>query len=395
LKEAATKITTDVEVESAVREVGVEVDRDTQGVAGWAPIVDTIFRKIDSAAIFVPDLTFVGTRLDGRPTPNPNVLVECGWALKSLQYERILPIMNVRYGSPTGDAMPFNMRHLRHPVQYELDESANEQDRRTVRTQLIGDIRKALRPMLALDAIRNLLPQPPKPEPFRAVSPRQGSSRFRAVGEPIGIADGFVGGDPIHLRAGPAMWLRLMPLHQSDTTYSATELRELVRKQAPRPMDFNSYNTWGLLRADDGFGYFAIDSNDAPVQSPAMVFVFESGELWAINSRVISVMREVPYIPDEFTGQLDRLASFLRDQLGVSRPYRWIAGIEGVKERPLVAGQRVVGFPTGHCVADVITEQGIYSEGESTALSLRPFFTKILEKCGVNVAEAGRLLPSG
>jgi hypothetical protein len=38
--------------------------------------VDTIFRKIDGTAIFVPDLTFVGKRADGRPTPNPNVLIE-------------------------------------------------------------------------------------------------------------------------------------------------------------------------------------------------------------------------------------------------------------------------------------------------------------------------------
>jgi hypothetical protein len=124
------------------------------------------------------------------------------------------------------------------------------------------------------------------------------------------------------------------------------------------------------------------------------VFVFENGELWAVNSRIISCTREVPYFPSEFTGQLDRLASFLRDQLKVSRPYRWIAGIEGINGRPLTAGQTIVGFATGHCVADLITEQGMYSEGESGAAALRPFFVKILEKCGVTAANMGRLLPA-
>jgi hypothetical protein len=34
----------------------------------------------------VADLTPVATRLDGRPSPNPNVMIEYGWALKHLEY---------------------------------------------------------------------------------------------------------------------------------------------------------------------------------------------------------------------------------------------------------------------------------------------------------------------
>lgn len=267
---------------------------------------------------------------------------------------------------------------------------------RQTKARLVTDIANAPRPILAPDAVTEPLPRPPIPEPFQAAASRQGPSRFRAAGEPIGISDGLIGGgEPIHLAAGPAMWFRLMPLHRSSRTYSATQLRELVRRQAPFPIGSQSYNSWGFLRADDGFGFFAIESTTATrVQTPAMVFVFENGELWAINSKIISCMREVPYFPNEFTGQLDRLVSFLRDQLKVSRPYRWIAGIEGVNGRPLVAGQTFAGFVTGHCVADVITENGMYVEGESGATALRPFFVKILEKCGVDVANMGRLLPA-
>jgi hypothetical protein len=90
----------DAEIERAIRDEGLMVDRDTQGVPGVPPIVDTIFNKLDAATIFVPDLTFVGRRIDGRPSPNPNVLVEYGWALKALGFTRIVPVMNVALGEP-------------------------------------------------------------------------------------------------------------------------------------------------------------------------------------------------------------------------------------------------------------------------------------------------------
>jgi hypothetical protein len=94
LERAASRISDDTEVEDAVREE-LTVDRDTIGVAGSPPIVETIFRKIDQ-----------------------NVLIEYGWALKSLSHSRIVPVMNTAYGEPVADAMPFNMRHLRNPIPY-------------------------------------------------------------------------------------------------------------------------------------------------------------------------------------------------------------------------------------------------------------------------------------
>src|SRR4051794_26567008 len=93
LEAAVGRIGQDAAIEEAIRELAV--DRDTKGVPGSPPIVETIFKKIDGAAVFVPDLTFVGLRNDGRPSPNPNVLIEYGWALKALGHARILPVMNI------------------------------------------------------------------------------------------------------------------------------------------------------------------------------------------------------------------------------------------------------------------------------------------------------------
>jgi hypothetical protein len=144
LKTAVERIANDTTVENAVRE-GLEVDRDMKGVPGSPPIFNTILDKIDKAAIFVPDLTFTGCRTKGGLTPNPNVLIEYGWALKSLGHPRIIPVMNEAHGAPTQESMPFDMAHLRFPIRYNLPDGAPDADRRAQRESLADELETALR----------------------------------------------------------------------------------------------------------------------------------------------------------------------------------------------------------------------------------------------------------
>jgi hypothetical protein len=139
-------------VEEAVRDLSV--DRDTKNIPGSPPIVDTIFRKIDNATVFVPDLTFVGDRLDGRRTPNPNVLIEYGWALKSLGHTRIVPVMNTAFGRPTPEAVPFNLRHLRNPILYNCPPDADRDCRTQAREELARELDSAIRIILASDELK-------------------------------------------------------------------------------------------------------------------------------------------------------------------------------------------------------------------------------------------------
>lgn len=83
LEDAINQLNSDADVEEVAREA-IALDRDTQNVPGSPPIVDTIFRKIDETMVFVADLTFVGRRVSGKPTPNPNVAIDYGYALKAL-----------------------------------------------------------------------------------------------------------------------------------------------------------------------------------------------------------------------------------------------------------------------------------------------------------------------
>jgi hypothetical protein len=94
-------------------------------------------------------MTFVAERRDGGRSPNPNVLIEYGWALKSVTHERTVLLMNTTHGHPSGEALPFDLRASRWPFQYHLpDDAAAEtkaEVKKLVTKHLIGAIRACLR----------------------------------------------------------------------------------------------------------------------------------------------------------------------------------------------------------------------------------------------------------
>ena len=69
------------------------VDRDTAGVPGSPDIATTIFEKIDASQVFVCDVSIINDQEKARPTPNPNVLIELGYALSVLTSERVLMVI--------------------------------------------------------------------------------------------------------------------------------------------------------------------------------------------------------------------------------------------------------------------------------------------------------------
>ena len=159
LERAISKISKDINMFEPERDrPRLELDRDTRNVAGSPPIVETILRKIDAAAVFVPDLTFVGTRSDSRPTPNPNVLIEYGWALKALGHSRIVGVMNTAYGEPSGENMPFDLRHQRNPITYFCPEGAGDDVKAKARDSLARDFENALRTVFSSKQYKEFLP---------------------------------------------------------------------------------------------------------------------------------------------------------------------------------------------------------------------------------------------
>lgn len=156
LKKAAEAISKDDCVEDSPC-----VDSDTSGVSGSLDIAHTILEKIDQADVFVCDLSIINdyakrlyvrqlirqeiVRLDeksnyqekvaelrkleqsttDRPTPNPNVLFELGyaWKTETLGSKHILMVINEAYGSR--DDLPFDLRMKRIQT-FNLSESGNK-----------------------------------------------------------------------------------------------------------------------------------------------------------------------------------------------------------------------------------------------------------------------------
>src|SRR5262245_13952058 len=76
------------------------VDRDTQDLPGNPAIAQSMLEKIDQCSLFLCDVTIISERGVQRSTPNPNVLIELGYAVARIGWERIICVMNQEYGGP-------------------------------------------------------------------------------------------------------------------------------------------------------------------------------------------------------------------------------------------------------------------------------------------------------
>jgi hypothetical protein len=119
------------------------IDRDTAGVPGAPDIADTILAKIEKSQIFVADVSIINKTEKSRKIPNPNVLVELGYAMKTLGLDRIIMVMNTTFGKP--ELLPFDLR-MRRVITYEMPE--NEQNRSVERKKLSAMFERGIRSIL-------------------------------------------------------------------------------------------------------------------------------------------------------------------------------------------------------------------------------------------------------
>ncbi|MGI4736635.1 MAG: hypothetical protein ACRYG7_15790 [Janthinobacterium lividum] len=93
----------------------LHLDEATRGTSGSPNIPQTIFSKIEACDAFVCDLTTVATTAGGKAVANPNVLVELGYAIATVGWERIVLLFNEHHGKFPLD-LPFDVdRHRATP----------------------------------------------------------------------------------------------------------------------------------------------------------------------------------------------------------------------------------------------------------------------------------------
>lgn len=115
------------------------IDRDVQGNPGAPDIAAAIFDKIMQSDVFAADVSIVQAFGADR-TPNPNVLVELGFAVGTLGWERVLLVVNEAYGAVT--ELPFDLRQ-RLALRYRS--AGADADRAAPRKALSSKLEAALR----------------------------------------------------------------------------------------------------------------------------------------------------------------------------------------------------------------------------------------------------------
>ncbi|MBL8236773.1 MAG: nucleotide-binding protein [Bryobacterales bacterium] len=160
LRDACSRI----EAQPSKTDARLVVEEATTRVPGSPNIPDEIRRKIEEADIFVCDISTVNRSAEGvsRPTPNPNVVFELGYAVAHLGWNRIIMLFNKAVGDFDKDP-PFDFdRHRISPFQL---------DGATVKTDKQG--KSDLRSLLACAVELVIDTDPKRPADMRHLSPEE------------------------------------------------------------------------------------------------------------------------------------------------------------------------------------------------------------------------------
>ena len=88
----------------------LEYDRDTLGLLGTPDISSSIFDKINKCTLFIADISNI-TSTPKRSIPNPNVLIELGYAINVLGWDKIICFFDTNTGMV--ESLPFDIRQKR------------------------------------------------------------------------------------------------------------------------------------------------------------------------------------------------------------------------------------------------------------------------------------------
>jgi hypothetical protein len=151
-------------IEQAVKSIQVDsihlevaVDRDTKGISGTPDIASTIFSKIDNTTIFIADISFINPNSPDRKCPNPNVLVELGYAAKTIGWNNIICVFNTEFGII--EDLPFDLR-FRRPLTYQITNTKNKTaDRKSLTERIKKEILSVINHETNKDEIRIYIKQ--------------------------------------------------------------------------------------------------------------------------------------------------------------------------------------------------------------------------------------------
>jgi hypothetical protein len=323
-------------LESAAAAIGADpavavepvVERDTAGVAGSPDIAGTILEKIRRADVFVPDVSLITPEDAKRRSPNPNVLIELGYAIAELGWERIVMVMNIAFGDPS--SLPFDLRG-RRVLQYSCPD-------------VVGGSKAPERNALATTlsrAISAILTEQGRRTESEISSRREVASAKARQFQAERLARLSSGRAPVALSSDKLICVHVVPYDAvpGKKTIDVSALDgERTRIPPIGSTGFDTrFNSDGLLRVNPGAGG-KIDS---------YLQVFRDGRIESVDSRTMIGRGREDGLPGpksardlvSFLGHLVRLI----DALEMNPPIAVELSLSGLKGAPLLVEAADVG----------------------------------------------------
>jgi hypothetical protein len=331
LVDAIAQVADEIGVDDADRP---EIDHDTKGERGMADIAATILNKIADAAVFVADLTPIAKSTDGKWLPNPNVMIELGWAMHRPGWERVIGILNMAGGAKIED-LPFDIRQ-RRVVTFVLSETADKPTRTAVRTKLVRDLKNALQINLAerADDVASAAEIP------GVAAKADNYSIWASAGDTLTHNDAFGSArrQTVAMPDIPRAYMRIIPAGWKNSAPGVSAIAKLSQLEiVDAPSD--SVFTGNFGATEEGYvRYWITDKSQAnQTFSTNLTMYFEdTGEFWMLHGTVMAkygsqlLLRDHPMLGE--WSKLLRKAMAVMDRFQAQKTRRVEAGLFNVKD---------------------------------------------------------------
>jgi len=364
---AIRTVNADLELEESIA-----LDQDTHGVPGSPDIAATILSKIAHCGIFVGDMSLAFSTVSGKRSPNPNVLLEYGYALSVLGSERLVTVMNTAYGSQ--QELPFDLSKRRWPLSYNLPEGADTTALRVARDQLAKGLTSAIRAIVA-----HIVQQTDRtPHSQWRHEPVHSCTSFLSDKE---VVDTYTGLDhesqpePRYWINGPQAAVIVRP--HAPRSFSRRELDDAVRHFAPMGRGQISYFHG---RNKYGANAYGLVTDSTPM---FLTQLFPTGEIWGMDRFVLrSGIIQLDYLREVLEWTIRAYLRIGPRILDLSPPMQVTVCISGINAFQVAASR---SGPAGSCVDDCLKSAAeIGSLPADPKLLIDPLFDLIMENAGLH-----------
>jgi hypothetical protein len=266
-----------------------ELDHATKGTRGMVDIGISLFAKISESAIFVADVTPVAVTPGGKAVPNPNVLVELGWALQKPGPDRTIAVLNLGSGWKPDD-LPFDIRQ-KLILTYELEPSADTSSRKKEAKRLAKALTEALKTNL-----QGYLEEEVAAKQVAGVSANQDDpSVWASASSTLQHHDslGLAGWKTVDFPPGPRGYARIIPaswpkgVPTIDTIRQRSDIAVWPETSGGPSGDFGA--------TEEGFVRYWISGTDATGRHKAqnaVMFFDKTGEYWAVQGTAVYPVKD-------------------------------------------------------------------------------------------------------